>query len=275
MLCDSWLEFMQQRGGPVNAEGPFTPRFAPDIPELRELKRAQRFVFAPDAARVAAELADVESVERVRYAAFAPAQETWLEWSDPGNGKRVGVLLTADGGSKLAVAGHGVFVTDAIAVSGLRDYVALPIFWHLAGPGSAVVLNAEPVILDIVRMGFPGFLERLDVEHLSYWLVAALSLLNAQRVTTMQDADLSRLNKRRREKGRAEFLAHREIILTLTAEQVIASDRGESETERVGRALHHVRAHFRLLPGGATIVRQHWRGDPGLGVTRQRHIVRE
>ena len=78
-----------------------------------------------DAARVAAELADTESVERVRHAAFAPASETWLEWSDPGNGKRVGVLLTADGGSKLAVAGHGVFVTDAIAASGLRDYVAL------------------------------------------------------------------------------------------------------------------------------------------------------
>ena len=91
----------------------------------------------------------------------------------------------------------------------------------------------------------------------------------------MQDADLSRLNKRRREKGRVEFLAHREIILTLTAEQVIASNRGESETERVGRARHHVRAHFRLLPGGATIVCQHWRGDPSLGVTRQRHIVRE
>jgi hypothetical protein len=225
MLCDSWLEFMQQRGGPVHAGGPFPPHFAPDIPELRELKRAQRFVFAPDAMRVASDLADAESVERVRYAAFAPAQETWLEWSDPGNGKRVGVLLTADGGSgsKLAVAGHGVFVTDAIAVSGLRDYVALPIFWNLAGPGPAVVLNAEPVILDFVRMGFPGFVERLDVEQLGYWLVAALSLLNAQRVTTMQDADLSRLNKWRREKGRAEFLAHREIILTLTAEQVIAA----------------------------------------------------
>lgn len=274
MLCDSWLEFMQQRGGPVHRNGPFRMDFAPHIPELRELQRAQRFVFAPDAVRVAAELAEPESVERVRHAAFAPARETWIEWSDPDNGKRVGVLLTAQGDDKLSVAGHGVFVTDAVAVSGLRDYVALPIFWNLAGPGPAVVLNAEPEIQDIVRMGFPGFLERLDIEQLGYWLVAALSLLNAERVTTMRDADLARLNKRRRERGRAEFLAFREIILTLSAEQLI-SNRSESETERVGRALHHVRAHFRLLPGGATIVRDHWRGDPSLGVTRQRHVVRE
>ncbi|HCK83567.1 MAG TPA: hypothetical protein DHW63_03350 [Hyphomonadaceae bacterium] len=98
------------------------------LSELGELKRAQRYVFAPDAACVAAELADAESVERVRHAALALASETWLEWSDPGNGERVGVLLTADGGGKLAAAGHGVFVTDAIAVSGLRDYVPLPIW---------------------------------------------------------------------------------------------------------------------------------------------------
>lgn len=250
MLCDSWLEYMLQRGGPIHADGPFPPHFAPHIPELRELQRAQRFVFAPDAARVAAELADAESAERVRHAAFAPAWETWLEWSDPGNGKRVGVLLTAEGDSKLAVAGHGVFVTDAVAVSGLRDYVALPICWNLAGPGPAVVLNAEPVIQDIVRMGFPDFLERLDIEQLGYWLVAALSLLNAQRVTTMRDADLARLNKRRRDKGRAEFLVYREIILTLTAEQVM-SNRAETESDRVGR----------FAPCAGAFPPAAWRGD--------------
>jgi hypothetical protein len=37
--------------------------------------------------------------------------------------------------------------------------------------------------------------------------------------------------------------------------------------------LHHVRAHYRLVPGGVSLVRQHLRGDPRFGVTRQRHVV--
>lgn len=238
------------------------------------MRAAQRFVLAPDAARVVNELAIPSAVERVRYAAIAPADETWLEWLDPMLGGPVGVLLSNATPGEPARLGAGTLITRAIGLSGAQEYIALPMTWNLAGPGPVIELARDPAAFALVSMAFPGLLERLNYERIGCWLVAALSLTAAPRLTVMREADLTRLNKKPRRLGRTELLSHCEVTLALGPEEEISGSAGESESERVGRALHHVRAHYRLVPRRVALVRQHRRGNARFGTPIQRHVIR-
>lgn len=275
MLCDTWLAHVTQEIALAKPGSESWGMTLADLPETAQVLQAQRFVIAPDAVRVIAELAERSTVDRVRHASFAPADDVWLEWSDPEHGRRIGLLLVNETPGALAKQGSGMIVLDVVMPSGRKECLGLPVLWNVLGSGPVLTLHQDAEDhLGLLERVWPDVRATLDLTRRSHWLVAALCLICAPHLTTKRDVDLSKLNKARRQKGRAEFLSHREISLTLSPREA-NSTRAESGSERVGRALHHVRAHYRLLPGGVASVRQHMRGDPSYGVTRQVHTVRK
>lgn len=275
MLCDAWLAYVAREIALAKSGSESWGMTLADLPESEQVLRAQRFVIAPDAVRVIAELAERSTVDRVRLATFAPADDVWLEWSDPQLGRRVGLLLVNATPGQLPQQGAGMIVLDVVFPSGRKECLGLPMLWNVLGSGPVLTLHPDAEDhLGLLERFWPDVRKTLDLTRRSHWLVAALCLIGAPHMTTKRDVDMSKLNKARRRNGRAEFLAYREIKLSLSPGEVNET-RPDSESDRVGRALHHVRAHYRLLPGGVAAVRQHMRGDPSLGVIRQRHVVRE
>lgn len=243
------------------------------VPEIQQLKQAQRFVIAPDTARVVAELARHASAASVRESAIAPADITWVEWVDPIQGA-IGVLLNSTNPGQPARAGDGVVITNARILSGRKGPVAAPIYWDLAAAGPALSVIPFQMTIGDHSVASQDILNNFNPQDIGDWLVAALSLVAAPRLISIHEPDFTKLNKQRRRLGRPEFLPHREITLALGDEGGRAQLDSIDEETRVGRALHHVRAHYRLIPGKVALVRQHWRGEARFGTTSQLHKVR-
>lgn len=274
MLCDSWLKAVHELH---RSDTKGRSATSPDmVPDMQLLKRAQRYVIAPDAARVIAELSAHASAPNVRGGAITPADVTWVEWSDPVHGA-VGVLLNCANPGQPGRAGQGVLVTNGYVLTGRKQPVPIPIRWDFADAGPVLRLLSDRATLDFYAVACPDLLGNLDIQGIGDRLVAALSLIAAPRLIEVREPDFEKLNKQRRRLGRPEFLPHREITLALGEENQSAQSAQSdlaNEDVRVGRALHHVRAHYRLIPGKVALVRQHWRGDARLGVTSQLHTIR-
>ncbi len=270
MLCDEWIETALQSP---------TVRASATEDELPQLVRfmgaAQRFALAPDAVRAVSALAASPPLPAIRAAAFAPAEITWLEWTDLKSGAPMGALLRAQFEDGVARAGMGIVVTRATFPSGRRYPLAIECAWSLPGP--APLLTAldlgDGEAEALLQKHAPQAGARLRDPLLGAFILAALSMIATPRLTLARPADLDRLNRARRRRGTRPLLGYSEIRLAPGAPASTTPATGAAGPPASGRALHHVRAHYRLVPGGVSLVRQHLRGDPLFGIIRQRHVV--
>jgi hypothetical protein len=83
-----------------------------------------------------------------------------------------------------------------------------------------------------------------------------------ERQPVIQD---ERLQRAREKRGVARLSDHTEVVIHVTHQE--RQDREAAEDAiRKGRKLHHVRMFHRVRRGKVERVREHWRGDAGLGV---------
>ncbi|CAA2161100.1 hypothetical protein MBRA_06260 [Methylobacterium brachiatum] len=102
--------------------------------------------------------------------------------------------------------------------------------------------------------------------------IAALALINSPRISERAPADLTKLNRARTKRGKKKLLTYSTVVIR-PGLHTLRSAGGAVGPEHVGRALHKVRAHFRLRRGRVEIVRSHWRGNEANGVRLHNYRV--
>lgn len=272
MLCDDWRGMivtaaMRRGADPKLIEHAKTVEVA--------LASAQRFALAPDAQTILAELSsdtDRMAFERARAFCVAPAGNSWIEWRCPRRETRIGFLLESDARGEAALSGAGYIVINARTTGGERSICYLPISWSLPGPEPALTIDPSWLKEPQVAHDFPNVLDQIG-EDLVLQLVLAFALIATPRLTSISQSDLDKINKKRRRLGRLELLAHSEISLSLGSTDNVGGSE-QAEDRGVGRARHHVRAHYRFRRGKIELVRHHLRGDPRLGHVSQRFVIR-
>jgi hypothetical protein len=272
MLCDEWLAFEQsaaRRSGDRDVAA--SARAQAGI-----LAEASRFVIAPDAVALLAEIcADTtaESFDAARAHCVAPAYRTWIEWFCPKRQARVGFLLEGEAPDMPAVRGRACIVVMTKTIRGNRIPTDLHCSWDMPSTGPAMTMDAASVeAIPTLQTMLPNLREDFG-EDLIRTLITALALIASPRLSQATPVDLSAVNKKRRRLGRNELLSHSEISLALQPEADDIDAGGRSEI--AGRkAFHHVRAHFRFKRGRLELVRHHTKGDKALGIVRQRFTLR-
>lgn len=271
MLIDDYLSSMQRVANVSGRPG------ANDPAMVRELTRAQRFVLSPLCVQTIDDLASVEAAERSRDYVFAPAENTWIEWSGGSVGvagsHRHGILLMgADQDRRRSLlTGDGQFVFDAghlPNVPGGRMQMGIPIVYDFPGDDTAIKPQKKSA-WDMLAMVKPEA-RKTNFDELSAWVIAALALVNTPRLAHTRDAELGKLNRARIKKDRPPILEYKEVSIHVDSGE-LGNAFKKATTD--GRALHHVRAFLRLRKGKVEIVRPHLRGNPRFGVIVHRYVA--
>jgi hypothetical protein len=238
------------------------------------LSTAERFVLSDGASAIVCDLArDSRGVVSSNGRVLLPSDRTWIEMVDDAGGQ-LGVLIDMLDQER----GRGVLVRPLS-----KDRAVFPLLtpftvrrretgmsfecWP-AGPKTAEVCRQLPAGFEQVAERFGAFMDpgsaASQQDRLGRCAVAALALINTPRVSEAVTQDLSKLNRARTKLGRPELLTYSTVVIR----PGLASTRppATGETGDAGRALHKVRAHFRLRLGKVEIVRSHWRGDEANGV---------
>lgn len=245
---------------------------AADAALMREIGRAQRFVLSPLCVRTIDDLVTVETAERSRDYVFAPAENTWLEWSGPSipGSNRNGLLLIGadDTRGRSLLTGDGQFVFDAEIPGRGRTPIGVPIVYDFPGDGSILRPQIKRAWEVISRMA--PQVGNFDFNALGSWIIGALALINTPRISHVREAELGRLNRAREKKHRPPILSHKIVTIKIDSGEL---GNGFQKTQTGERALHHVRAFMRLRKGKVEIVRPHWRGNPRFGVIMHRYVA--
>lgn len=234
---------------------------------------AERFALSDQASAIVCDLArDTRGVGTSNGCILLPSDRTWIEMVDA-EGGQLGILIDMVDQER----GGGVFVRPLskdravfplmTPFTVMRRKAGLSLECWPAGPRTAEVCRRLPAGFEQVAERFGAFMDPdsapAQLERLGRCAVAALSLINTPRVSEAVPQDLSKLNRARLKRGRPELLTYSTVVirpgLALTRPPAVA---GTGQ----GRALHKVRAHFRLRLGKVEIVRSHWRGDESNGV---------
>ncbi len=188
---------------------------------------------------------------------FLPAEKVWIEFG-PGCGyyedncRHAYLLVREKGKARLHIASM---------VPGHSPIISVPFAW--------IETNGS--------VGYRGNLDLpadFDVEGYVAGAVVALALINTPRIIGrrqhMPHAGLQRkLAAARGMVGKFPLRGWTEIVLEVTPPK---TDGQLHETRLSGeRCLHFCRQHLRVRNGAVEMVRDHWRGDPALGIKRSRY----
>lgn len=182
---------------------------------------------------------------------FLPAAKVWIEWKSPA-GRRLAVLL------EQSSAG---FSCTNVEEDGFRS-------WR----GFDLSSDVKPLLATDTGL----VLRRIQSTAHSYWIAAALALINSPRIVGRRQHMPHRGLERRLTQslglqGKFPLRAWTEILLRV-APALDASSDTPAEAHLTGaKALHFCRAHLRVRLGKLEVVRGHWRGDASLGIKRSRY----
>lgn len=192
---------------------------------------------------------------------FLPAEKTWIEFDANCGGRglpRRAYLLVLDG-ENLTIRLAWRDAESGLAISGVFLWVPMD------GSGSyrtAKILEFEDDI----------------VSHLVI-AISALAIINTPRIIGrrqhMPHAGLQRkIAAAHGMVGKFPLRGWTEIMLEVTPPQM--ADGQIHETRLTGqKCLHFCRRHLRIRNGSLEMVRDHWRGDPALGIKQSRYRLQE
>ncbi|USM11512.1 anti-CRISPR protein [Citromicrobium phage vB_CbaS-RXM] len=225
----------------------------------------------------------VEDGEKLRQAGallFAPDANTWLD-IDTAEG-RIGFYFQGRGGESvrtgdclLAMQRHGdneglTLIPSALDLErGRLTYgisqdttkrLASSIRDGARGTAIARRLGMTSVPLD-TSDPLPGI---RVCETMTPILLATLALVNSPKIISKNFRDNAKLNRKREARGRYPFHPHHTVRLNVDAKSKV--QKNFHTGAGTPKALHHVRAHLRLVKDHYVFVSPHWRGDPQRGI---------
>lgn len=227
--------------------------------------QAQRFRLSPSVQELVDQLRQrPAALLASRATMFLPAPMTWIEWADEKgiSSVRCGFLLL--GRDDDLHAGAALIVHNASP-----SKVLLPIScrFQLTDPQLPTVSpvwGGEDILRQIedryrIKTGEISRTNPKMYEEFGVTLLAILALINAPKVaTTRPGDDLTRLNLKRRKKGRTPLLTWRTVIINVDAPDVRTAYH-PGDTGKM--PLHFVRSYLQRNHGEWRLVRAHWRGD--------------
>lgn len=264
-----------------------TEDMLPHVPE--------RYVFDCDAPGMTEALVRSGQVDNVAalQSVFMPANRVWLEWVDPNEDGRVGVLAV-----RRAVPEYPVtlfFLTgnphdDNIAVFLAVSLHSFPVVVDADGtisPKKNVAYRHFDIVSFAIRKARYDEDLSAAAEFCGSWVrdwMSALFLVTTPRVCEIRETTFKASKQRRRVRaGKLPLVEYKKLVMRVgigSPRYVSDEDAGETG-ERVAqrRRLHHVVGHFRTYTRKrdkpyVTFVPEHWRGDPELGVVIHERVVK-
>jgi hypothetical protein len=195
---------------------------------------------------------------------FLPDSECWLEWNTSSH-SRGGALITAVSDTQATIT---PFVELGNSIEGLPSG-AFPLGKsHLFG----TVYAHESIIESEDEMAKAAYVFQYVGAYVALQMINTPKLLG--RKQHQPHAGLQReIARNKGMVGKFPLRAWTEIELDVSPKW--AGDKVHDVRLSCSKALHFVRAHPRYVGDRWVKVREHWRGDPSLGIKRQRYVMKE
>jgi hypothetical protein len=232
---------------------------------VREAVNGARFFDLTNALPAVNEVASalrktVQDGEVVIPCTFLPAPKTWIEWLTA-NGTRSAAIIRDNG-------------DEPASVEVLRSYSDRPMTWHRLG---GVDLKTGMPLLDTrwVRAQKPG--GEAWGHKIINLVTIFLAMINSPRIVRRRvhapHKGLARELARTPGAGIGPLQDWHEIKLEIAKPRDVDDGEPHEDIIRGRRALHFCRKHIRVRLGRLEYVREHWRGDPAIGISRATYRV--